>query len=102
MFYEDYFFTQFPQERQCAVCGLTESELRRTGRVGCGACYEQFEELLLPYIRRLQGVTAHVGTTLKENPVEQLKSRLKQAISDENYEEAARLRDEIGRLEGKA
>ena len=91
--------------RTCPTCGLTESELRRTGRVGCGACYEQFADILTPYIKKLQGATAHVGAVPAQNtaedPVKRLKERLKAAISDENYEEAAQLRDEIRRLEGQ-
>ena len=91
--------------RRCPTCGLTESELRRTGRVGCGDCYNQFSDILTPYIKKLHGATTHVGTspaqTTAENPVERLKERLKAAISDENYEEAARLRDEIRRQEGQ-
>lgn len=91
--------------RRCPTCGLTESELRRTGRVGCGGCYDQFADILTPYIRKLHGATTHVGASpaqkAEENPVERLKTRLNEAISAENYEEAARLRDEIRRLEGQ-
>ena len=37
----------------------------------------------------------------KPDPVADLKAKLQEAISRENYEEAARLRDEIRRLEGQ-
>lgn len=93
--------------RHCAACGMTESELRRTGRAGCAACYENFSDILLPYIKKLHGAAAHIGTspapTAGEpapSPVESLKARLDEAVRTENYEEAARLRDEIHRLEG--
>ena len=58
----------------------------------------------------VQGATAHVGTAhapagqpeqAKPDPVADLKAKLQEAISRENYEEAARLRDEIRRLEGQ-
>ena len=104
-FWNDPFVAPLSGGRHCPTCGLTESELRRTGRVGCGTCYEQFADILTPYIRKLQGATAHVGVApakeTAENPVERLKTRLKEAVSGENYEEAARLRDEIRRLEGQ-
>lgn len=95
--------------RRCPTCGMTESELQRTGRVGCADCYQTFENILMPYIRKLQGTTAHVGsapntqshTQPVENQTEALKSKLDAAIRQENYEEAARLRDEIRRLEGQ-
>ena len=106
-------FTQTAQigsGRRCPTCGMTESELQRTGRVGCADCYKTFEDILTPYIRKLQGATAHVGQAPKtaenpaqpvENPVDSLKAKLSEAVKQENYEEAARLRDEIRRLEGQ-
>lgn len=118
--FDDPFFTQpslffepFGQSEQlgsgqrCPTCGLTESELQRTGRVGCADCYKTFESMLTPYIRKLHGTTAHVGTApstqnhTNENQTEALRSKLEAAIKQENYEEAARLRDEIRRLEGQ-
>lgn len=91
--------------RHCPTCGMTERALRESGKVGCADCYDVFSELLMPYIRRLHGSTAHVGLAPKTeqapatNPVEELKARLKDAVTTENYEEAARLRDEIRRQE---
>ena len=97
--------------RRCPTCGMTESELRRSGRAGCADCYTSFRDILLPYIKKLHGAAAHVGqapASVTEggasaapaaNPVEGLKAKLQQAIQSENYEEAARLRDEIKRLE---
>lgn len=98
--------------RRCPTCGMTESELRRSGRAGCADCYNSFRDILLPYIKKLHGAAAHVGQAPAvsapadgaeakpaANPVEGLKTRLQQAIASENYEEAARLRDEIKRLE---
>ena len=91
--------------RHCDTCGMTESELRRTGRAGCAACYEGFGDILLPYIKKLHGAAAHVGASpaadaqTAPDPVQGLKLRLSEAVRAENYEEAARLRDEIHRLE---
>ena len=94
--------------RRCPTCGMTESELRRSGRAGCGDCYKNFSDILLPYIKKLHGAAAHVGPAPKaaENqtpadPVAGLKAKLSDAVQAENYEEAARLRDEIRRLEGE-
>lgn len=89
--------------RICPKCSMTESELRRTGRVGCGECYKNFSDILLPYIKKLQGSSAHVGTNAKseQNPIDELKKRLNDAVKVENYEEAAKLRDEIRRKESE-
>lgn len=97
--------------RRCPTCGMTESELRRSGRAGCADCYSSFRDILLPYIKKLHGAAAHVGqapAAVTEagaeskpavDPIEDLKSKLQEAIKTENYEEAARLRDEIKRRE---
>lgn len=99
-------------ERRCPTCGMTESALRRTGRAGCPDCYHAFEDLLNPYIKQVHGADSHIGSSptsgtaqntekAQENPVDGLKSKLQEAIGSENFEEAARLRDEIRRLEGE-
>jgi protein arginine kinase activator len=98
--------------RRCPTCGMTESELRRSGRTGCADCYHVFSDILTPYIRKLHGSATHVGnapTAAAENsaqpeqdPLEALRAKLQEAVQAENYEEAARLRDEIRRQEGEA
>ena len=94
-------------ERKCPNCGMTESELRRTGRAGCPQCYNTFSDILTPYIRQVHGTDTHLGakpkteTQKEQDPVAEMKSKLEEAIKAENYEEAARLRDEIRRLEGE-
>lgn len=101
--------SQLDGNQRCPTCGMTESELRHSGRVGCADCYKTFSSVLIPYIRKLHGTTAHVGaapntqnyTQPVENQAEALKIKLEAAIQQENYEEAARLRDEIRRLEGQ-
>lgn len=92
--------------RQCKTCKTTESELRRTGRAGCADCYNEFSDILIPYIKKLHGVATHVGTApqpikQERNQLEDLKNRLSEAVKAENYEEAAKLRDEIRRQEGE-
>lgn len=91
----------YAQPRQCPVCGQTENTLRQSGTVGCAHCYDTFSDILLPYIRQIHGADRHIcADTSAPNPVASLKQQLSQAISSENYEEAARLRDEIRRMEG--
>lgn len=96
-------------ERKCPSCGLTESELRKTGRVGCPDCYGTFADILNPYVQKVHGATRHIGAApaaeteqAKADPVEALRAQLKAAIENEDYEQAAHLRDEIRRLEGES
>lgn len=97
-------FSEPPAERACPTCGLRESVLCHTGRVGCANCYQTFADILTPYLQKIHGATVHIGAAPQaqqsENPVNEMRGRLKAAIDAEDYEQAARLRDEIRRLEG--
>jgi len=92
-------------QKACPGCGLTYADFARTGLLGCARCYETFAGALEPVVRRVHGHTRHVGKAPvgREVPVaariQQLRRRLQQAVAEERYEEAARLRDEIRQLE---
>lgn len=95
-----------PGARACPGCGLTYQEFARTGLLGCAQCYNTFADVLEPVVRRVHGHTRHVGkapagrTVPVAARIEQLRKQLEQAVAEERYEEAARLRDEIRRLQG--
>lgn len=98
--------TMLDTERRCPTCGLTDHELRQTGRVGCPDCYQTFADILDPYVQKVHGATRHIGASpaaepAKADPIDTLKAQLKTAIEQEDYEQAAHLRDEIRRLEGE-
>lgn len=109
---------------KCDNCGYTFEDIANTGRVGCANCYDVFEDRLAPIIRRIQSSNRHVGRIGKsidkkieekqerknhnqkenkqdtpEQKLEELKEDLKQAIKEERYEDAAKLRDEIKKME---
>jgi protein arginine kinase activator len=95
----------------CPSCGLSTAELRKTGRLGCAACYPHFEPHLRALLRRLHGGTQHVGKTLlPPNPeqadrtvrIQSLRRKLERAVQREEFEYAASLRDQIRRLEEAA
>jgi len=91
----------------CSSCGMTYGSYRKTGRVGCSKCYESFRGKLTPLIQELHGASVHVGQSPKnysdyeavKRKILSLKSELKLAISREDFEKAALLRDEIVGLE---
>ena len=94
----------------CPVCGLTFQEFRASGRLGCANDYVAFKKGLLPLLEKIHGhtvdhkgkVPANVGARLeRQKRVAALRVQLHQAIQSEEYESAARLRDEILALEGK-
>ena len=88
--------------RVCPLCGLKFMEFRISGRLGCPNDYLAFNRGLLPLLRRSHdGVTRHVGKFPKRPAGPEsadalrLRAQLRQAVSREEYEEAARLRDQL-------
>lgn len=43
-------------QRVCSACYLTESELNRTGLLGCARCYETFAPVIASAAAQLHGV----------------------------------------------
>ena len=94
----------------CPECGMTYEDFRKSGRLGCGKCYETFRRFLAPLLKRIHGSTEYLGrmppavqakvADAKEE-LSQLKEQLKAAVASESFEEAARLRDRVRALEGK-
>ncbi len=92
----------------CSGCGLRYDEFKKKGRLGCGKCYEDFKDKLLPLLRKIHGSLRHRGKAPKvkvedeislEERIKELRRHLERAIKLEEYEEAARIRDEIKELE---
>lgn len=89
--------------KKCEGCGATWPELSKSGRVGCARCYKTFGAELERSIRSIHGNVTHVGKRPARSHAENnhqhllddLKKALHDAIESENFEEAARLRDQI-------
>jgi len=77
-----------------------------TGLFGCSACYTAFSEEIQPVLRRIHGHVRHVGKVpvcgtevfRTKAHIKKLRRELKLMVAQENYEEAARIRDEIKAL----
>ena len=92
----------------CAACGQTYRAFKESGKLGCAACYDTFEEQLLPLMRKIQKGDHHVGKCPRgtaepsiEEQLADLRRQLQQAVEREEFEQAATLRDEIRRLESQ-
>lgn len=91
------------QSLQCESCGFTPADFKKTGRFGCPQCYETFREILQPMLKNMHKDTVHRGKVpekalarmSRKRRLDQLETDLGEAIKEENYEEAARLRDLI-------
>jgi protein arginine kinase activator len=111
---------------RCPVCGASFRDISQSGKVGCAECYHKFREQLLPSIQRMHGNTHHAGkiptgmgiqvmpennlTVTKEPPVtetpaqrtcRELQEKLQKAIAEQDFEQAAVLRDQIKALKGE-
>jgi len=99
---------KYKQNKKCPQCGSTYNNFKQNGRLGCNVCYDTFSDMLLPLIRRIQGNTIHGGKVPKRcgasiilrKEVKDLKYKLQQLVAQEEFEEAANIRDEIKKLEG--
>lgn len=97
------------QAVQCEKCGMTYSQFRKIGRFGCEQCYDKFSDRLEPLFRRIHGTTVHVGKIPKRSggrmhdkrELERMKKELKTLIEQEEFEQAAKLRDQIREMEKK-
>ena len=110
---------------KCNKCGMTYDEFVNKGKFGCDNCYNVFEERINPVLKNIHGSSEHIGrnsklidkiTSKKEevkeklqdikekheekDELKKLKDDLKKAIKEERYEDAAKLRDEIKKVEG--
>lgn len=104
----------------CGSCGFSQTDFKKTGRFGCADCYQVFDEGLDGLLEAMHKHTRHVGKVparramvpdrefapvavpSAENPrnrLSELRQALSKSVEDEDYEEAARLRDAISRLE---
>ena len=104
---------------------MTYGEFVNNSTFGCPDCYDVFGPLISDTIKRIQGSDHHVGKKpmlygmsepkdgdltggSPDGSVQDLKKeldflskKLKEAVSEENFTEAARLRDVIAGLKGK-
>ena len=93
-------------EMKCPRCGFTQVDFKKSGRLGCPECYKTFAEGLEGLLKTMHKGTRHTGKVpeaLRESReqsarLKMLQKKLAKAIDDENFEQAACLRDEIKQL----
>ena len=109
---------------QCPACGLTYEDFRKFGRFGCANCYLAFKPHLKVLLKKIHGSNVHLGKkpvnvvslealasagASAEHPaqppepevetVETLRVKLHEAIEREDFELAAKIRDQIHEFE---
>ncbi len=115
--FDDFFgdfgmFTQqspvYKSEKKCPVCGRTYSDFRRTGKFGCGECYNTFRAGAADVLKSIHSNASHTGKIpvksgeklRKRRAYEDLKRQLQDAVKAEDYETAAKLHKQIRGMEG--
>ena len=91
----------------CPVCGISFAEFRESGRFGCPADYTEFSAEILPLLENIhedirhigKRPSSHFGGAEEQSKMIVLRKQQQAAIDKEDYETAARLRDEIQKLE---
>ena len=102
--------TSEPEEvssKACPNCGMTYDDFRKVGRLGCADCYTTFKRSLGSLLKRIHGAPIHLGKSpanlvkpsKAKTELAELKRRLERAISQEEFEEAAKLRDQVHQIE---
>ena len=94
---------------RCSSCGLRWTEFRKTGFLGCASCYDTFADPLKVVLKEMQGAAKHAGKASpnaarsmdakrRQDETATLKRRLEEALRRENYEDAAKLRDQLKKM----
>ena len=90
-------------EIKCPQCGFSQADFKKSGRLGCAECYKTFADGLEGLLKSMHKGTRHTGKVpegLRQTRdlsvrLKTLQQKLAKAIEDENFEQAATLRDEI-------
>ena len=102
---------QKEQALACEHCGVNWTEFRQNGLLGCAHDYTVFERELTPLLKRAhEDQTHHVGKVptrrggtgvpvKRQVDLTKLRRELQKAVEAEDYERAAKLRDQIRQAE---
>ena len=93
-------------ETRCPRCGFTQADFKKSGRLGCPECYKTFAEGLEGLLKTMHKGTRHTGKVpeaLRESReqadrLKTLQKKLDKAVKEEDFEQAAHLRDEIKQI----
>jgi len=94
----------------CTQCGFTWEEFVTRRIFGCVHCYTQFNEELKPFFAQLHGCLLHNPEERSQVRVEvspqryeqlaQLRELLSDAVRQERFEDALKIKKDIASLEG--
>lgn len=88
---------------KCPNCGFTQADFKKAGRLGCSECYVTFSEGLESLLKTMHKGTKHTGKVPASllhsrdlsDKIKSLEKKLAKAVAEEDFEQAASMRDEI-------
>ena len=94
---------------KCSTCGMTYFDFQKTGRLGCGKCYDDFSDKLSELLKKIHGADRHIGKmpfgneerVNAEESLESMREQLNELVKSEEFEKAALVVDRIRDVEKK-
>ena len=100
---------------KCSKCNRSYDDFIETGKFGCDNCYDVFSDNIDSLLKRIQGSNRYIGKRInntniieknnktviddKKDKIRKLKLKINELVKLEKYEEAAKVRDEIKKIE---
>lgn len=111
----DVFSDFLPYEKfediTCPVCKTSLREFKSTHKLGCPNCYEAFRNEVKAVLNKIAPYPSHKlskgststksGTNDVAEKIAELRAEMAQAVKEERYEDAGKLKKQIQKLEGK-
>lgn len=96
-------------EVKCPHCGFSQADFKKAGRLGCAECYNTFADGLESLLKTMHKGTRHVGKVPQAfkqsqdlaDKLKSLQGKLDKSVGEEDFETAARIRDEINQIKNK-
>ena len=96
-------------EVKCPHCGFSQADFKKAGRLGCAECYNTFADGLESLLKTMHKGTRHVGKVPQAfkqsqdlaDKLKSLQGKLDKSVGEEDFETAARVRDEINQIKNK-
>ena len=90
----------------CERCGTSLSKFTKSGKLGCPSYYQAFREQLTPMLQQIHGRVQHAGRKPLDTEEaqrsrslhESLQRQMEAAVAAEDFETAAKLRDQLRAL----
>ena len=97
----------------CPVCKTSLREFKNTSKLGCPNCYDAFRDEIAKIVKRIAPYETHKPeliskptkakkkTETKAEKISALRQEMQQAVREERYEDAGKIKKQIQKLEAE-